>query len=188
MAIIDDFIYEYTRFINNLKAINSCIDATGRYHDNLGRFTSKIGWFVDGVLNNNLSPLENAIKVGDLSENVISYLEKIGITIGRSDIQLTYGKVEHITRENKKEAQKVSDEQLKRVIDIIAENNVFYDKEKKNILYVSKLPPDEIKLNRDWVKVPINLNDEKRGNIVATMSIIPSTTITDSPQIYKKID
>lgn len=168
-------------------AQNSCIDATGRYHDDLGRFTNKIGWFVGGILSNNLQPITNAIKVGNLKENVIGYLQKVGIKIGSSEIDLTYGKVKHITRETKKEAQKVEPEQIKRAVQIIAENNVYYDTSKKNIIYVSKLPPNEINLGRDWIKIPVNLNYENGNNIIMTMSVIPAKDIFNDSK-YEKID
>ena len=154
---------------------------------NHGQFASKLDWFVDGVLSGDLQPLTNAIKVGEISNNVVQYLEKLGIKLGTTDIKLTYGKIKHITREDKKEAQKVSEEQLKRAEKIINENNVYYDTSKKNILYISQLNPEEINEERDWIKIPIKLNDKNGENIILTMSIIPAKDIfTDSK--YKKID
>lgn len=187
MAVVDDFIYEYTRLINNLKAINTCIDATGRYHDDLGRFTTKMGWFVDGVLNGTLQPLTNAINVGNLESNVVSYLERMGIKVGKTDIDLTFGKIKHTLRDTKKATQKVSKEQLKRAIDIITQNNVFYDSEKKNIIYISELPTDEIKNNRNWIKIPVEINKKDDKNYIITMSIIKAEDIINHTK-YKKID
>lgn len=37
----EEFIQEFEKLVFNLKAINSCIDATGRYHDDKGRFAKK---------------------------------------------------------------------------------------------------------------------------------------------------
>lgn len=106
----------------------------------------------------------------------------------KSEIELSYGKVNHINRDSKKESQKVTPEQLKRVDKIISENNVFYDTAKKNIIYISKLPPDEVKISgRDWIKTPVNLNDKDGNNIVVTMSIIKLEDIINHKQ-YKKID
>lgn len=147
-----------------------------------------VEWFVDGVLNNNLKPLTNSIKVGEIQKNVIDYLKQEGIELQKSEIELSYGKVNHINRDSKKESQKVTPEQLKRVDKIVSENNVFYDTAKKNIIYISKLPPDEVKISgRDWIKTPVNLNDKDGNNIVVTMSIIKLEDIINHKQ-YKKID
>lgn len=167
---------------------NACIDITGRYHDDLGRFTNKIGWFVDGVLNNNLKPLVNAIKVGEISENILTYLKAKGIELGTSNIDLTYGDLHHANRKNKNPLQKVTKDQSKRVIDIIKENNVYYDTNNNNIIYISSLPPEEIKGDRDWLKIPVYFDENKNTNRVITMSIIPSTSILKSPKEYEKID
>ena len=130
----------------------------------------------------------NSIKVGEIQENVIEYLKNEGIELQKSDIELTYGRVNHINRDNKKEIQKVTSEQLKRVDEIISENNVFYDTVKKNIIYISKLPPNEVNISdRDWIKTPVNLNDKNGNNIVVTMSIIKAEDIINHKQ-YKKID
>ncbi|MBQ9244989.1 hypothetical protein IJ182_01835 [bacterium] len=126
--------------------------------------------------------------MGDISENVIKYLNTKGIKLGHSDIELTYGDVAHSQRKNKNPLQKVSKEQAKRVQDIIKENNVFYDVNNKNIIYISNLPPDEINGGRDWIKIPIYFDTEKNRNRVITMSIIPSDTILKSPKEYEKID
>ena len=125
--------------------------------------------------------------MGEIQKNVITYLEKLGIKLQKSEIDLTYGKVEHINREDKKESQKLSPEQIKRINTIIAQNDVYFDSEKENIVYISKLPPEEILNNRDWIKVPVNLNDKDGNNIVATMSIIPAKDIFKN-STYKKID
>lgn len=100
---------------------------------------------------------------------------------------MTYGKIKHIFREDKKETQKVSEKQAERVIDIISKNNVYYDTEKKNIIYISKLPPKEIQESRDWIKIPVDFLPKKEQNIVATMSIIKHEDITKHLR-YKKID
>lgn len=140
------------------------------------------------MLNKNLKPLINSIKVGEIQKNVIKYLEKEGIKLQKSEIELTYGGVNHINRDNKKEIQKVLPDQIKRVDKIISENNVFYDTVKKNIIYISKLPPDEITIkDRAWIKIPVNLKDKNGNNIVATMSIIKLEDIINHKQ-YEKID
>lgn len=43
MAVVDDFIYEYTRFINNLKAINDAEFESKVNRDEKGRFAKKKG-------------------------------------------------------------------------------------------------------------------------------------------------
>lgn len=134
-----------------------------------------------------MQPLTNAIKVGDLSENVMTYLKKKGIAVGKPDIELTYGDLWHSVRDSKKEAQKISKEQAKRAVNIISQNNVFYDTEKKNIIYISALPPKEIINGRNCLKIPININDKDEKNHIATMSIIPLVNILNSSQ-YEKID
>ena len=126
--------------------------------------------------------------MGEIQENVLNYLEGQGIKLGQSDIELTWGKIEHIFREDKKTIQKVTPTQAKRVVDIISKNNVYYDSRAKNIIYISKLPPKETQENRNWIKIPILFHYKGEKNIVGTMSIIPSTVITDSPKIYKRID
>lgn len=139
-------------------------------------------------MSNNLKPLVNAINVGEISENVLNYLRDKGIELGTSNIDLTYGDLQHARRKCKNPLQKVTEEQAKRVIDVIKENNVYYDNINKNIIYISTLHPKEIKEDRDWLKIPINFDKGKNTNRVITMSIIPSGSILSSPEKYEKID
>lgn len=140
--------------------------------------------FVDGVINNNMSPKVNDVVVGDISSNVKRFLKQQNINIEKESVKLTYKKVEHALRDNKNPLQKVTPEQLKRVGFIIQNNNVFFDTEKNNLIFIAELPSNEIKNGRNWIKVPVNV---KQYNNIATVSIIPEDSITKNKR-YKKID
>lgn len=144
--------------------------------------------FIDGVINKNLNPPQNEVKVGTISSNVSKFLKEQGIELNQKNIDLTYKKVQHALRDNKNPLQKLSSEQLKRIDKIIRKNNVYFDTKKQNIVYVDELPIEEIKEGRNWIKIPVNLAYKKgKNNIIGTASIIPEISITHSKE-YKKID
>ncbi|MBO5927433.1 MAG: hypothetical protein J6Q32_01095 [Clostridia bacterium] len=127
--------------------------------------------------------------MGKIEPQIIDYLAKHNISIGKSEIELKWTDLEHSVRDEKKEIQLLSPDQVKRIEKMIKENNVFFDNVKQNIIYISELSPDEINGDRDWVKIPVNLHRKNGKNLVATMSIIPKDAILkNNENRYEKID
>ena len=137
--------------------------------------------FIDGVVNNNLNPPQNEVIVGKIKPNIRKFLKEQGIELKQKNINLTYKRVEHSLRDTKNPLQKVSVEQLKNIGSIIAQNNVYYDTKKKNIIFVGILNNSEM---HNAIKIPVNI---RKVNEVATVSKIPLISITNDSR-YKKID
>jgi len=141
--------------------------------------------FIDGVVNNNLQENINDIVVGHIAKNVQNFLEKEELILKDNPINLTYRRILHSLRDNKNPLQKVTLDQIKRIDEILKQNNVYFDTLKNNLIYVAQLPSDEITNGRNWIKIPINIYKNK--NEIATLSRISSNTITNDKR-YIKID
>ena len=149
-----------------------------------GAKIQSVNSFIDNVTDTKTSIKQNSVVAGKIKKDVKNFLKNEGIELKNDDIELTYKKVQHSLRDNKNPLQKLTPEQLKRVDKIIKENNVYYDTLKKNIIYISELPQNEVKNNRNWIKIPVNI---QKNNSIATASIIPDISITKDKR-YKKID
>lgn len=168
------------------------IDKVNCVQDNKVMEQDELSNFIDGVINNNLEPKVNEVVVGFLSNTIIDYLISNNINYNRDiveirEIKLTYKGLEHLLRDEKKLIQKLTQKQIKRIAFIIAKNNVYYDVDHKNILFIDYLPEEEIEGNVNIIKIPIKLIG-KKALTIATASCVSDISILNSPKKFKKIN
>ena len=143
--------------------------------------TKKVPHFIDKVLKNKVDPPQNEVVVGKIESNVSEFLKEKGVSIKQNEINLTRRRIEHTLRDKKKAIQKVNVQDLKNIENILKKNNVYYDKQKKNIIYIGVLNNNEM---HNTIKIPVNLWGT---NEVATMSKVPLISIINDSR-YEKID
>ena len=177
------------------------IDKVNCVKDNKVMEQDELSNFIDGVINNNLEPKVNEVVVGFLSNTIIDYLISNNINYNRDiveirEIKLTYKGLEHLLRDEKKLIQKLTQKQIKRIAFIIArikykmvsdKNNVYYDVDHKNILFIDYLPEEEVEGNVNIIKIPIKLIG-KKALTIATASRVSDISILNSPKKFKKIN
>lgn len=172
------------------------IDKVNCVKDNKVMEQDELSNFIDGVINNNLEPKVNEVVVGFLSNTIIDYLISNNISYNRDiveirEIKLTYKGLEHLLRDEKKLiqklTQKLTQKQIKRIAFIIAKNNVYYDVDHKNILFIDYLPEEEVEGNVNIIKIPIKLIG-KKALTIATASRVSDISILNSPKKFKKIN
>ena len=168
------------------------IDKVNCVQDNKVMEQDELSNFIDGVINNNLEPKVNEVVVGFLSNTIIDYLISNNIhytrdTVEIREINLTYKRLEHLLRDEKKLIQKLTQKQIKRIAFIIAKNNVYYHVDHKNILFTDYSPEEELEGNVNIIKIPIKLIG-KKALTIANASHVSNISILNSPQKFKKIN
>lgn len=147
--------------------------------------------FISGVIKNGLKAKGIEKTLTWINPKTLSVLQKENISLKTPVVVMQDNRAGHIIGDVKVEKQRISEKQLKKLYDIInAPDEIYLDTKDNSLIFIKKLPKNEVEDSRNWLKVSVKLDRKKKGspvNYVSTASRINSATITKN-KIYKKIE
>lgn len=130
-------------------------------------------------------------QVGKLKPNITKSLKEQGITPKAQSISIYQDTISHITRDSKPKHKEPNIDEIRAIVGVLdSAKHVFYDTQRKNLLYFYPSMQDDGMVNYVAVNLDYTLKKFKTDNFVATISKMPKINyrdITKNKSRYKKI-